>query len=167
MNEQTVSFSGHRPERLPTGNGLENLKHRLGKEIDKAISEGCKTFLFGASRGFDLMCAHEVLHRRRILRQDDPFPIRLIAVVPFEGQANKWVIADQELYYDTLAQCDEVVTLSTRYGKGCYHERNRWLIEHSSRLICFHDGGKGGTAYTVAQAKEAGMPVINLFEPAP
>ncbi|MEA5057272.1 MAG: SLOG family protein [Anaerotignum propionicum] len=162
---KSLCFSGHRSERLPQSNEeMEKLKLHLWEKVDKAIENGIDTFYFGACYGFDLLCANVVLQRKRVIKLADPKTIKLIAVVPFEEQAKNWKESDREIYYDTLAQCDEVITLSTRYTQGCYHERNRYMVDHSNKLICYHDGSSGGTAYTVKYAEQKQLQIINLYE---
>jgi len=86
------------------------------------------------------------------------------AVVLFEEQAKNWSEEDRELYYDTLAQCDDVIMLNTSYKPGCYFQRNRYMVDNSSKLICYYDGGRGDTEYTVRYAEKSNLQVINLFE---
>lgn len=163
--EKTLCFTGHRTEKLPkTAEAQEALKLAIFKEIDTAIAQGFDTFLMGACYGFDLMAAAQVNYRRHIIKPDDPGKIILIAVVPFEGQANRWSEPDRELYFSILPLCDEVVTLNIHYKNGCYHERNRWLVDHSSKMVCYYDGSGSGTGYTVSYAEQAGMPIINLYQ---
>lgn len=163
--ENALCFSGHRSEKLPnTQDEMEKLKLKLWKEIDKAIENGIDTFYFGACYGFDLLCADIVAKRKRVIKTSDSKIIKLIAVTPFENQAIRWKESDRELYYDTLPHCDEVITLNTHYKQGCYHERNRYMVDRCSKMICYYDGGSGGTAYTVGYAKANGLEITNIYE---
>lgn len=161
--EQSLCFSGHRSEKLPHNKEkLENLESRISEEVNKTIVTGFHIFYFGACYGFDLLCADIVLKRKRII--SDPKGIKLIAVVPFEEQAKNWNKENREIYYNTLAECDNVITLNTKYHQGCYYERNRYMVDHSSKMICYYDGGKGGTAYTVNYAEKNHLKIKNLYE---
>jgi uncharacterized phage-like protein YoqJ len=163
--EKTACFSGHRSKRLPKSTeGLEDLRLRLYEEIDKALDDGFDTFIFGACYGFDLMCAEMILIRQKVVKLSDPKRIRLIAAMPFETQASKWRERDRELYFNILSKCDEVITISTKFNMNCYRKRNRYMVDNSSRLICYYDGGSGGTSYTVNYAKEKGCEIINLYK---
>lgn len=167
MNKKTsLCFTGHRTEKLPKTQGeLEKLKQRVWDEIDKAVSEGIDTFYMGACYGFDLMCGDMVLVRSRIIKPTDPQKIKLIAVVPFENQAVKWSVSDRDLYFTTLSQCDEVITLSTHYHKDCYKDRNQYMVDHSSRVIAYHDGNmRSGSGQTVRMAEKQQLNIINLYE---
>ncbi len=160
---KTLCFSGHRTEKLPKNNNEFNLMiQSLNHEINEAISEGYDTFIFGACYGFDLICAEQVLMRKQIVRYTDPVHINLVAVVPFEEQASRWKMRDREKYFNILSRCDEVITLNKHYQSGCYHERNRYMADNSSRLICYYDGSGGGTGYTVEYAENKPIPVINI-----
>lgn len=160
----TLCFTGHRTGKLPkTTEALEALNQALYQAIDKAVGQGVDPFLIGACYGFDLMAAMCVGERSRVIKPTDPDKIKLIAVVPFEGQANRWKAQDRALYFKLLPLCDEVITLNTRYKNGCYYDRNRWLVDNSSQMICYYDGSKSGTGYTVAYARRAKLPILNLY----
>ena len=161
---KTLCFSGHRTEKLPKNNKeFSNLLQDLSMEIDKAISEGYYTFIFGACYGFDLLCAEQVILRKQIIQYANPVNIKLIAAVPFEEQANKWKEQDRCKYFNVLSKCDDVVILNKHFRTGCYHERNRYMVDNSSKLICYYDGSGGGTGYTVEYAKKCRIPVTNLY----
>ncbi len=163
--ENALCFSGHRSERLPKSKDkMENLKLRIGEEVDRAIKEGSDTFYFGACYGFDLLCADIVLNRKRVIQITEPKIIKLIAVVPYEEQPKNWNEVKREIYFTTLAQCDEVITLNAKYHQGSFHQRNRYMVDHSSKMICYYDGSKGGTAYTVKYAEKNKLEIINLYE---
>jgi len=160
---KTLCFSGYRTEKLPKSRNEFNLMiQSLICEINKAISDGYDTFMFGACYGFDLICAEQVLLRKQIVRHTDPVHINLIAVVPFEEQASRWKEQDREKYFNILSGCDEVITLYKHYQSGCYHERNRYMVDNSSRLICYYDGSIDGTRYIVEYAESKAVPVINV-----
>lgn len=163
--ETSLCFSGHRDERLPqTEEELKKLREKIREAVEKAISQGVDTFYFGGCRGFDLLCADVVSVRKRVIKPNDPIRIYLICVAPYENQANRWKASDRELYYNLLSQCDEVITLHTHYKQGCYHERNRYMVDRSSTLLCYYDGGTGGTAHTVSYAKRNHLQITNLYE---
>lgn len=163
--ENSICFSGHRSEKLPQSKKqLEKLKERLWEEIDEAIADGVNTFYFGACYGFDLLCADTVLKRKKVIKPNDPKEIRLIAVIPFEEQAKKWDETNRDMYYDILQKCDEALMLNTYYCPGCYNQRNRYMVDQSSKMICYYDGGKGGTAYTVKYAEQNNLHIKNLYE---
>ncbi len=161
---KTLSFSGHRTEELPNSKDkLYNLKQNLYSEIDKAIFDGYENFMFGACYGFDLMCAEQVIMRKQVIKFNDPSNFKLIAVVPFEDQAAKWNEYNRNKYFNILSKCYEVIILNKKFKIGCYHERNRYMIDNSSKLICYNNGSSGGTEYTVDYAKKRGVSILNLY----
>ncbi|MBQ2774940.1 MAG: DUF1273 family protein [Clostridia bacterium] len=153
---KTVCFNGHRTNRLPKGEKLKKLEKDLNMEIRKAISNGFHTFLFGACFGFDLIAASQVL---KLKKENE---ICLIAVVPFKGQENRWGENLRQKYKDTLTQCDEVIVMHEHYCPGCYFDRNKYMVDNSSLIICYYDGGNGGTAQTVGYAKTK-IEILNLY----
>ena len=47
------------------------------------------------------------------------------------------------------------------------HVRNRWMVEHTSRLIAIFDGSQGGTAQTVRLAETQGLDIRFLSPDSP
>ncbi len=160
IKNNVICFSGHR--KLPSKIELTTLVKNIFNEIDNAILEGYDTFLFGACYGFDLICAEQVLLRKKIIKLSDPNNIKLIAVVPFEEQASKWKEYDRIKYYNILSKCDDVITLNKKYESGCYFQRNRYMVDNSNKLICYFNGSSGGTKYTIEYAKKLSVPIVNL-----
>ena len=158
-----LCFSGHRTEKLPKNKKkFTDLLQNVSMKIDKAISEGYYTFIFDVCYGFDLICAEQVLLRKQIIQYSNPVHIKLIVAVPFEEQASKWKQQNRDMYFNILSKCDDVIILNKHFKTGCYHERNRFMVGKSSKLICYYDGSGGGTGYTVEYAKKRSVQVVNL-----
>ena len=163
--ERSLCFSGHRSEKLPQNKAeLEVLRNLLCAEINKAIQDGITTFYHGGCYGFDLLAAEIVEQRKRVIKLDNPNILKLITTVPFEGQADDWNEDDRELYFELLGKSTQVITLHTKFKIGCYHERNRYMVDRSSRLICYCADNKGGTKYTLDYAKKNELKIINLYD---
>lgn len=165
INYRACAFTGHRPQRFTFGFDEEypyciTTKELLDQEIRRMIDVGVTTFYCGMALGVDMWAAEIVLKLKKEFSD-----IQLIAVLPHEEQANKWSIEHRERHFNTLAQCDNVITLQTRYTSDCMHKRNRCLIDHARYLIAVYDGSeKGGTAYTVKYAKEQNRE-ITIIQP--
>lgn len=172
---KTACFSGYRPEKFDFPLKVVNLPplylmHYLGliarseneyvmlmayiyKALLQADAEGYTTFLCGMSRGFDLLCAEQVINLGG----------KLVCVIPHEGHMfkdNPW----RRAYKRVLKKAPEVITLQPEYSRGCYVKRNKYMIENSSRLICYWDGKRGGTAQTIRMANKAGLDIYNVAE---
>lgn len=61
-----------------------------------------------------------------------------------------------------MKQADEKIILNEGYKKGCYYQRDRYLVDNSSLCISYQTRKNGGTAYTVDYANKQGIKVINL-----
>lgn len=152
----SVCFSGHR--NVPIA-GRRDLKQRLKSEIVKAYADGFRCFYCGMAMGFDLLAAEAALSLQSELKD-----LQVVAVVPFRGQTARWSKEAQSKYNSILRIVDDVVVLSERYYNGCLLKRNDYMVNHSSRLIAYHDGtDKGGTFYTVKKAGQNGLKVVNLY----
>lgn len=86
--------------------------------------------------------------------------IKLIAAIPYEGQANKWSVEYRERYFDILAQADQEVIMQEHYTKSCMHERNRFIVDNSAYMIAVFNGDKGGTANTLHYAESKGLNIV-------
>lgn len=162
--EKTVAFSGHRTNRIAK---FTADREKLFREVafdtfvaieSYCIKKGYDTFLSGMCEGFDLIAAEEVLN----LKKEYPH-IRLICVVPFKGQAERYTQADKRRYDTILAQADEVVTLQDGYTEGCFLRRNDYLLENSAFLMVYYDAvAVGGTFYTLKRAVEQKKKFANV-----
>ncbi len=138
----TLCFSGHR-----FYVGADADEKRLTVAVRAAYDDGYRVFISGMAEGFDLAAAEAVVR----LRDEHP-EVRLVAAVPFEGH-----------YADPRA--DEIVVLEPKYKRGCYYRRDEWMVDRSTRLICYYDRSKGGTGtrYTVKYALSRGLEIDNIF----
>ena len=162
-NEKKVCcFTGHRPAGLPFGNDeqspdAERLKRALRIELIAKIEDGCDTFITGCAQGADIICGELVLK----LKEEKYPDIRLICAVPYRGQADRWSSEWRERYEALLQAADEVVEVCPHYTTSCFHQRNRYMVDHSTDVIAVYNGEeKGGTAYTINYALEQGKRVV-------
>ncbi|MDR2890205.1 MAG: SLOG family protein [Alistipes sp.] len=161
----TACFSGHRYY-----SGAEADEARLAAAVEAAWRAGYRTFISGMAPGFDLAAAEAVERLRAALCAGEGADsrerneIKLIAAVPFAGQAAGWSADDGVRYERLIEAADEVRILEHGYSHGCYYRRDEWMVERSGRLICWFDGKKnGGTRYTVRCAMKHGLEIVNVF----
>lgn len=109
------------------------------------------------AQGTDIWCAQIILEMKRKEPQTD---LHLIAVVPYEGQADRWSVEYRERYFDILSKGDEVITLQIHYSQDCFQKRNEYLVMHSGYLIAVCDERKSGTRSTVDYAVKQGLDVV-------
>lgn len=151
----TVAFTGHRTYR-------HEADDLLRRTVAESYACGCRTFLSGMAVGFDLAAAEAVLDCRRELPG-----LRLVAVVPFEGQAARFSAEDRARFERVAAAADETIVLSAVYHRGVYTVRNDFLVDHAARLVAWFDGSPGGTFYTVRRALRFGRRIDNLSPSGP
>jgi uncharacterized phage-like protein YoqJ len=164
-NKNICCFFGQKPIKFHFGFDEEHpdcirLKELLAAEIEKMSIKGVDTYLTGMSMGVDIWAAEIILK----LRQTQPNSgIHLIAVIPYEGQANRWSVEYRERYFNILEQVDDTVTLQTQYVEGCMQAYNRHMVNVSDHMIAVCNGDKGGTQAKVdfALAKGLNIVVIN------
>ncbi|MDL2260530.1 SLOG family protein [Deltaproteobacteria bacterium OttesenSCG-928-K17] len=165
--QKTACFSGYRPEKfafiLHQGNkAYLTLEKSIENAILQAVDDGYSSFICGAAKGFDLVAGSLVVALRESWAE--LADLNLVAVLPFERHgfsSEPW----RTLHKMVLGGASEVVTLASKYHPQAYHDRNRYMVDHSSRLICYYDGQRGGTAYTVKYAGENGLIIVNVAKP--
>ncbi|MCP3818684.1 hypothetical protein NLX86_11310 [Streptomyces sp. A3M-1-3] len=91
---------------------------------------------------------------------------RLVVVMPSKDYRQKKVKTDHEATFDRLieAAAEVVVLPHEAANRQAYEDANHTLLERADRLIAVWNGeppsGKGGgTADTVIEARDAGLPV--------
>lgn len=156
----TLCFTGHRPERLPRDSELLRMQSRLYDVIEEAVNRGYVNFVSGAMSGFDTLAAEQVL----LLKEKYPF-IQCVLVAPFSVRFfnNKnWTPEWEGRLRAVVKRADFGISLSEYSYKGVYYERDRVIVDMSSEVIAYYDGGSGGTKYTIDYALAQNKPVCNI-----
>lgn len=159
---KTCAFTGYRPSKMPWGYDETDarcveFRFRLREALEYLIGQGYTDFLSGGALGFDQMAAEIVLS----LREKYPW-VRLVMVIPFDGQADKWSREQRGRWLEIIEASDRVIRISHEYDKGVFFKRNHYLVENADLLLAAFDGQPGGTAGTVAYAKRHGVRVVRL-----
>ncbi len=156
MKNVTCCFTGHRD--IPLSK-LDAVNCALKKEITALIENGYTCFVAGGAIGFDTLAAKCVLELKK------NFPeITLHLALPCHGQEKYWTDGQKKEYANILDSADSFEYVSQTYTRYCMFQRNRRMVELSSAVIAYYDGGdKGGTAMTVKYAAQKGVRTINIF----
>ena len=160
----TVCFTGYRPEKMPewqdeANPAVRKVKEALAAAVSESIDCGYTHFITGAARGFDLWAGECVLALKAA-----GAAVTLECALPFAAQATGWSHDEVLRYRALLAAADRQTLTAKAYEPGCYDKRNRYMVDHASRLITFFDGRPGGTKSTVRYAEKAGLEIINLYD---
>lgn len=156
MYTNICCFSGHR--RIPWAT-QRVLKPLLRQTVEQLAGEGYRCFLCGGALGFDTLAAEAVLEVRHRLPD-----ISLSLALPCPEQSLHWSEPDRQRYARIRALADEETLVSPAYSSFCMQKRNRFMVDHSSLLVCYQTQLRGGTAATVAYALQNGRRVINLAD---
>lgn len=167
LKPKTACFSGYRPEKFPYPLDSDNQKYmalcrRISRAVELAVDHGYGTFLCGMARGFDLVAGEQVLELKEKRIGFDR--VKLIAVLPYQHHNFSGCVWG-DIHQRILSRAHETVTLSPNYYSRAFHDRNKYMVERSGRIICYYDGQSGGTAHTVGLAEDKGLEIVNLFEP--
>lgn len=165
MSPKTLCFSGPRPGKLPdagedASDFMAGLKRELEKAVTEAVREGNTVFLNGCMAGFDVVAGEIVLKLKEL------FPnIYCVTIAPFRvnffGNLN-WDGLWKQRALTLYKKSDVALCLSESYHPKVYYERNEFLVDHASGVICYYTGTAGGTKYTLNYARKKGKKLINL-----
>ena len=140
MQKKTCCVTGHRD--LPQKE-INRIKAALRKAIEKAVADGFTCFMSGFAEGVDQYFAEIVLE----MQKSNP-ALELVAVIPYQKRLDN--LRQKKWTYDMLEACTDVVVIREEYQPSVYSHRNRYMVEHSDRVIAVYDSRKkGGTAGTI------------------
>lgn len=145
MKIKSCCVTGHRD--IPQKE-LNSVIEKLRNEVDAAIADGCTRFISGFAEGVDQYFAKIVLDRKKT----NPI-LELIAVIPYRKRLE--TLQERPSIYEMLERCADVVVMQEEYHPSVYSHRNRYMVEHSDRVIAVYDGReKGGTVRTIRFAHQ-------------
>lgn len=148
MTEKTCCVTGHRE--IPEDK-KEYVIAELEKEIRAAVADGYTRFISGFAEGADLIFAALVIELKA-----QGHPLVLEAAIPHAGRLE----SGNQDFQKILSLCDRIKVLSEKSSRNCYHIRNRYMVDESSRVIAVYDGREdGGTAYTINYANAQGRTI--------
>ena len=154
MAEKICMFTGHRNIRAEH---LSVLPTWIGRVIEDLISEGITDFCAGGAIGFDTLAALKVIEKK----EKYGF-IKLHLFLPCKDQDARWSESNRRAYRYVLGKADSISYASEEYNRGCMHKRNREMVKAADVCVAYCINAEGGTFYTVNQAKEKGMRVIEF-----
>jgi len=157
-----VAFTGYRPEKMPFTESEKDenylrFREREMQVIKRLVERGYTHFISGMAMGFDMWVAEDVLLLKRANKA-----LTLECAIPFPDQAKSWDNVDQKRRKDILSKADMTSSVSQSYNRGCYHARNRYMVDQADVVVCAYNGQKGGTAYTVDYALKKDKIVIQI-----
>lgn len=165
----TLCFSGHRPEKLFDGIGLDSEAVRrvlsvLQLAINEAVAEGYDTFITGMARGIDMWAASLVMEMKRT----NP-DLKIICAIPFRGQGDSLTGEEKLIYLAIKSVAEEIIYISEEYSSDCMRKRNQFMVDNSSKLIAVVSNYRSGTGQTIRYAKKCGIEtrVIDIMENLP
>ena len=152
---KSCCFTGHRPEKCIGSE--EVIRAMLLKEIQNAIHDGFDTFITGMANGVDTWAAEEVLKIK-----EDNNEIKLVCAVPFKEVEKKRTVEEQKLFQRILNKSEETTYICPKQTRWCFYARDKWMVNHSTRVIAVFNGTHGGTEYTINYANKKEREVILL-----
>lgn len=143
-----VGVTGHR--------GVEQEPGELDRfaRLFVALS-GATKIISGMALGWDMAVAKAALD----------LDVPLIAAVPFPQQAERWPMGEQAQWLRCLNAAEKINIGGPGYDDRLYLDRNKWIVDHSTRLGALYDGReRGGTRHCVLYAQSEGVMVDPLWD---
>lgn len=159
LKDQTLCFSGHRPEKLPRGGDISSrevrtLMSKLFVEIENSYIKGYRNFVSGVAKGVDIWAAKYVIS----MKLTNP-EIKLICAVPYRGYGDGWKDGDKSDLTWIFENADEIEYISDEYSKTCMKLRNEYMVDRSSKLIAVISDYHSGTGQTIRYAQKNNLDV--------
>lgn len=156
---RTCCFTGPRPKNYPWGNDKKReakIEEKLKIAVQEAVERGYRHFISGMAAGIDLLAAKIVLQ----LREDMPkMEITLEAAIPFPSHSKRWKEETKHEYESLLLRCDKVYYIADAFSVAAYRKRDKYMVGRSFLLIAVEGKPNGGTARTIAYARELGREI--------
>ncbi|MBQ8510726.1 MAG: hypothetical protein IJ493_12545 [Clostridia bacterium] len=145
MKEKICVFCGHRR--------IGNIQQPVEEAIDRIIhEEGIRTFYTGNMGEFDRLCEGIIIRRRA--KEN----LRLCWIAPYNmkriNNEREWL----EHTYDEITIPD----LGDIFYKQAIPQRNRWMVERASLLLCHVTHQSSGSWKTKKYAEKIGVPIWNI-----
>ena len=154
---RTCCFTGHRPKNIKYSE--EKIKPLLKKAIGKAIDNGYINFITEMAPGVDTWAAEIVLEYKKSNNG-----IHLLCAIPHAGFEKCRTLREEAEYNLITLYADRTAVLSPKYFKGCYMERNKFMVERSSLVIAVFNGRPSGTKNTIDYAMSQNIKIVNILK---
>lgn len=151
IENKTLSFTGHRQNKLNGYQATDWVRDRLADIIHRAYKSGYSRFICGGALGTDWIAAEQVIELSQ-----DYHDIELFLALPFKGYNSKWPLETIERFeLEIEAQANKVVYVcDPGYVAWKFQKRNEWMINRGNALVAVYDRcGEGGTANAVQYAR--------------
>lgn len=161
----SLCFTGHRPEKLPTGAALDALLRTLYFHINNAVKIGFTHFYTGLADGIDYYAA-DYLFR---LREQNP-SLTVIGIQPCSDYREFFQHSGYSLQHldEMLDGIDKLIVLpGTRSEKGIFLKRNRYMVDHCSGIIAVCTNGRSGSMQTYRYAVKNGLAYCHISPTVP
>jgi uncharacterized phage-like protein YoqJ len=162
MKNRVVSFTGHRPDKLPGGWQGHKERGIMARLIAKRLkAEDVKYVIVGGALGIDQIAMKAAVYAK----------CRILLVEPFPGFYKKWPAPSieeyMELKYRTSPQQLKIIYANEneKYEGWKMQHRNKVMVDKATEVWAYWNGDdSGGTANCVRYAESEDKEVTNLYE---
>lgn len=155
---KTLTFTGHRPERLGLGYNLNAPEYDdLRNKIKSYIVDNEFTDIWvGMALGTDTLAALVALELK-----SEGYKVNLHCAIPCHDYDCKWVAESKRVYANVLEQADEVVYVTDGpYDEFCLSKRNYFMVDNCDEVFAVWDKKlSGGTYESISYARYKEKPI--------
>lgn len=154
-----ICVTGHRPNKL-YGYDLSDPRWQELKQTLKTIlrENHCTEAISGMALGVDTIFALAVLELK-----EEGFDIKLHCAIPCKNHSCKWPRKSIELYNKILQKADIVKFVSEQeYRPYLMQRRNKYMVDHSDKVVAVWDGSKSGTENCVEYAEKSQKEIVYI-----
>jgi len=154
LDTYTVSFFGHR--RIENTFAIEKRLDEIIRPL--LVEKEYVEFLVGRDGQFDQLVTSTIKRLKRSVRDDNS---ALVWVLPYPTAEYRDYEADHAAYYDEIEICPES---EAAHFKSAFQDRNRWMIDRSSLVVCYAQRINGGAFQALRYAGRRRKSIINIAE---
>lgn len=162
MIERRCAVLGSPPASFPWGYDEEDpgcgvLRLLLLNRITLLRSQGVTEFCVVLDAGMGLYAAETVA----LLRENDE-ALRLVCLVPWEGQADKWTPELRERFFNVQAGCSDVTIVSPDRTADCEITAMLNAVDMAETVIAIRGEGDSLLPVALRYAEKRGRHIIRL-----
>lgn len=121
--------------------------------VARMVAAGATEIITGMARGWDLSVALACCE----------LAVPFVALIPFEGQHNRWDEAERSLYLSLRCEARQTFIYGGSPATRHYLARDRDIVNWGHQLWALDSGRRSGSHTTVLYAESIGRKVVPLW----
>lgn len=128
------------------------IKQKVLGMLDSLIYQSYDEFWLNCEYGVPLWAAEMLCNRKKY------YDLKLNIAIPYEEQTTNWIEEQRDRYFRMHEKADSIIFVNKQYYPECYHDAERYMLEHSDLLCVF--GSPADNLPVVETAESLGIKII-------